>query len=65
MADITKKTDKTVSATNSSTFGISKDLSVPITIKIKYLQSVNTPQLQPSLEKYANPEIFKETKWDN
>lgn len=59
MADVSARLDKIVSNTNSSTFGLSKDLSVPVTVKIGYLQAVNTPHLLPSSEKYSNPKIFQ------
>lgn len=57
MADINLLTD-----TNTSTFGLSKDLIAPVSIKIGYLQSNlgnSTNHLHPSSEKYSNPEIFK------
>lgn len=50
-------------AGTTATVGLSKDLCVPLTIKIGYLQAVNpgksSSMLHPSSEKYYNPTIFK------
>lgn len=51
------------STTNTATFGLSKDLTIPITIKVCYLQPSNISkvykELSTSSEKYSNPLVFQ------
>ncbi|WPK24145.1 hypothetical protein PUMCH_001405 [Australozyma saopauloensis] len=54
-------TDENIKITNTVTFGLSKNLSIPVSLKLCYLQAA--PGTQPgvvrSSEKYRNPECFQ------
>lgn len=55
--------DSLIASTNTATFGLSKDLTIPISIKICYLQPSDISkvyqELSPSSEKYSNPLVFQ------
>ena len=55
--------DSLSSSTNTATFGLSKDLTIPISVKICYLQPSDISkvfdELSPSSEKYSNPLVFQ------
>lgn len=55
--------DPLSSSTNTATFGLSKDLTIPISVKICYLQPSDISkvydELSPSSEKYSNPLVFQ------
>lgn len=46
---------------NTANFGLSKHLSIPITVKICYLQpnTKNPPKVAPNSQKYRHPEVFQ------
>lgn len=52
-----------LSTSNSNAFGLSKDLKVPISLRLCYLQPANseaiTKQLARPSEKYSNPSVFR------